>query len=101
MVIDVCALTKQMPTEERFVAITQIRRAAWSVINNIAEGNAKLGRAERRRFLDVALGSLAEIDTMVGTIPAVMPVDADLIERISKRRESISKGIWRLKRNGR
>jgi len=58
-------LTRQLPQEERYVLIPQLRRAAWSVSNNVAEGNAKLGRRELRRYLDTAIGSLAEIDSMM------------------------------------
>lgn len=57
--------TKSWPTEERYGMIAQIRRSAFSVPANIVEGSAKRGSKEFRRYLDIALGSLAETEYAV------------------------------------
>ena len=54
-------VTDSWPTEERFGLTIQVRRAAISVPTNIAEGAAKRGRREFRRYLDISLGSLSEL----------------------------------------
>src|SRR5439155_16845973 len=41
---------------------SQTRRAGFSVVANIAEGSAKRGGREFARYLDIALGSLTEIE---------------------------------------
>ena len=42
--------------------ITQIRRAALSVHLNIAEGASRESETERRRYYEIARGSIVEID---------------------------------------
>jgi four helix bundle protein len=53
--------TSTFPVAERYGLTSQARRAAFSAAANIAEGAAKRGRREFRRFLDITLGSLAEL----------------------------------------
>lgn len=50
------------PPEERFNMTQQIRRASLSVQLNIAEGASRRSATERRRFYEIARGSLIEID---------------------------------------
>ena len=45
--------------------ITQIRRAALSVHLNIAEGASRKSETERKRYYEVARGSIIEIDGAV------------------------------------
>ena len=53
--------TKKWPKEERYALSAQVRRAAYSVAANMVEGAAKRGRKEFARFLDISLGSIAEL----------------------------------------
>lgn len=56
-------LTRYLPTDERFGLSSQIRRAATSVHLNIAEGVSRKSAIERRRYYEMARGSVIEIDT--------------------------------------
>ena len=53
--------TKSFPREELYGLTSQARRAAFSAAVNIVEGSAKHGAREYRRFLDITIGSLAEL----------------------------------------
>lgn len=53
--------TQKWPKSELYGLTSQTRRAAFSVPVNIAEGSAKRGSRELRRFLDISLGSLSEL----------------------------------------
>ncbi len=60
---EVHRLTSVFPRDEQFGLTSQIRRAATSVPANIAEGHARKQRREFRRFVCMAMSSLAELDT--------------------------------------
>jgi four helix bundle protein len=53
--------TAEWPRQEMFGIISQARRAALSAPMNIAEGCSRRGGRELAHFLDIALGSLAEL----------------------------------------
>jgi four helix bundle protein len=59
-VIDVYAFTLKFPREEIYGLTSQFRRAAISIAANISEGYAKVGKRDKRRFLNIAQGSLEE-----------------------------------------
>lgn len=55
-------LTKILPDEEKYAMASQIRRAALSVHLNIAEESSRKSEVERKRYYEIARGSVIEID---------------------------------------
>ena len=58
-------LTSSFPKEETYGLTAQLRRSAVSIASNIAEGEGRLTRGERRQALSQARGSLYEIETQL------------------------------------
>lgn len=65
LVAAVYQLSQNFPDGEKFGLTSQIKRAAVSVPSNISEGAARNSKKEFDRFLYIALGSLAEIETQL------------------------------------
>ena len=59
-------LTSTFPREERYGLAAQLQRAGVSIPSNIAEGNARSGATrDYARFISIALGSAAELQTQM------------------------------------
>ena len=64
LTVSIYRLTREFPREEIYGLTSQMRRSAVSVPSNIAEGVARQADKELIYFLHVALGSIAELDTL-------------------------------------
>lgn len=67
MVKEIYRATNKLPQEEKFNLVPQLRRAALSVKLNIAEGSTRKSDTERKRYLEIARGSVVEIDGALET----------------------------------
>lgn len=62
LTLDVYATTRAFPKEELYGIVSQLRRAAISVAANIAEGAKRRTSQDFARFLNMAQGSLGEVE---------------------------------------
>ena len=58
-------VTRAFPLEETYGLTAQLRRSAVSIPSNVAEGAGRGGRREFLRFLNIARGSLSELETQL------------------------------------
>jgi four helix bundle protein len=65
LVKSVYVLSRTFPKDELYGLTNQMRRAAVSIPANIAEGHARDSTKEFLHHISIALGSLAELETMV------------------------------------
>jgi four helix bundle protein len=65
LVDDVYTCVRDFPSEELFGLTMQMRRAATSIPNNIAEGHGRFSFRDFRQFLRKARGSALELETEI------------------------------------
>ena len=65
LTLQIYRLTKELPAEEKYGLVSQLRRAAVSVPTNIAEGSKRQGSQDFARFLNIAEGSLVEAEYLI------------------------------------
>ena len=65
LTLETYRITTMLPKDERYGLSDQMRRAAVSIPSNIAEGHSRQSNKEFMRFLYIAQGSKAELETQV------------------------------------
>ncbi len=86
LVIGVYRITERLPATERFGLCQQLRRAAISIPSNIAEGSGRHSDKDFIRFLNIANGSLLEVETQL-----LIALQLQYLEEISELQNSIDK----------
>jgi len=95
----VCTLTKSFPRGYYFLT-DQLNRAALSIATNIAEGNGRFTKADRKNFFIIARGSaqecipLLELAVRKELIPEPTVMDLrNQLEIIAKMVSGLIKGL--------
>ena len=91
--------TKEFPREEVFGLSSQLRRAAVSVACNIAEGTERTSTKETIQFIGIALGSLAEVETLLILAARMGYVQADAETRLADEARQLGKMLHGLRRS--
>ena len=91
-------ITREFPDEEKFGLSSQMRRAAVSIPSNLAEGAAREGKMEFANFINIAKGSLSELETQVIISERQSYIDEKkeligLIEKISSQLSGLHRHI--------
>ncbi|MBO6181608.1 four helix bundle protein [bacterium] len=79
-------ITNKFPQDEIFGIVSQVRRASISIPSNIAEGAARFSDKESLRFMEIALGSIAEVETQL-----IIAKELGFVNNIYDELESLKK----------
>jgi four helix bundle protein len=96
LALDIYKVTDSWPANERYGLTAQIRRAAISAPTNIAEGSAKRGPRELRRYLDISLGSLSEVSYLLRFTRDRGILDDESFRALDDLRNRAGQLTWRL-----
>jgi len=103
LVKQVYQITGLLPTEEKFGLKSQINRAAISIPSNIAEGCSRNSDIEFKRFLEIAMGSLFELETQFIIVQELKLIPKDKLESVfellNKEAKMINSLISKIKNN--
>lgn len=101
IVKNVYRFSELLPAQEKFGLRSQITRASISIPSNIAEGASRNIDIEFKRFLEIALGSLFELETQLIIIEELKLVESfdfqNLFSSLEKEAKMINSFISRLK----
>ena len=93
LVFRIYAATALFPKDELFGLTSQMRRAAVSIVSNIAEGKGRTGNRELAHFLSMSRGSLRELETQVLISAHLKYFDAEIQKDICGRIEEVSRMV--------
>jgi len=82
LVAEIYRLTKAFPKDELYGLVSQMRRAAVSVIANIAEGAARQSRKEFIQYLSVSRASLSELEAELSISERLEYTSGDQTEKL-------------------
>lgn len=97
LMLDIYKATANFPKEERYALTAQIRRAALSVPANIAEGSKKKGQIDYARFLNIAEGSLAEVESFLIAGRDLEMLDASSFTHLEKAADEVARMLYALR----
>ena len=94
LAIEVYKVTKKFPKDEIYGITSQLRRAALSIPTNIVEGYARKGDKELARFVNIAIGSMAETEYLLDFSQRLGYISEKEYERIEAIRSEVGKLLW-------
>ena len=96
LVKEIYRITEDFPNKEIYALTSQIRRASISIPSNIAEGFKRLGPKEFRHFLNIALGSLAELETQLIIASELNYISTQIKDNILEKTDHLTRMTFSL-----
>lgn len=93
LTLDIYRVTENFPKNEIYALTSQVRRAAYSIPMNIAEGCGRKSEAEFCQFLNVSSGSASELEYQLLLAHDLGYLEKESFEKLSADVVSIRKMV--------
>jgi four helix bundle protein len=99
LVKHVYEFTASLPMTERYGLSSQLQRAAVSIASNVAEGHCRRTRGAYINHVSIAIGSVAEIETLIAACRMLNVGDSALLDICSACASETGKMLYGLHRS--
>ncbi len=89
--------TSSFPNDEKFLLVSQLRRAAVSVASNIAEGTTRISPKDKAHFTTIAYSSLMEVLNQLIIAEDLGYLSHDIVSRMRTLIQTLSIKLSNLK----
>lgn len=94
---EIYLMSTNLPTDEKFGLVSQMKRSAVSIPSNIAEGSGRNSNREFSHFLAIALGSAYELQTQLILTKELNLITDNVVETLISDLIEIQKMIYGFK----
>lgn len=99
LVLQIYQITKLFPREELYGITSQLRRAVASILLNIAEGYVRKSKKDFSRFIDIAMGSCAEVDVLLELAIELGYLNSKEYARLAQLRDEVARLLFSFRRS--
>jgi four helix bundle protein len=96
LVTEVYKITQNFPSSEIYTLTNQIRRSAISIPSNIAEGYGRNLTGDYKRFLQIAAGSLFELQTQIEIAFNLNYISKNIFDEIFEKAKELDRMLLSL-----
>ena len=96
---DVYRITGTFPNKETYALANQLQRAAVSIPSNLAEGHARSSTKDYLRFISIAMGSLAELETQGELSARLLYIDQQKLTELLTAADEVGRMLQGLRKS--
>src|SRR3954462_15877476 len=96
LVVSTYEMTRSLPREEQFGLTSQMRRAAISIVANLAEGSVRT-KKEFLHFVTIARGSLKELEALTSVCQRLDYITPARADESAGLQDEVGAMLWSLR----